>query len=141
MRNLFTLLLLAAICLPIYSKSFIGSDYGVSTLSEALRKNIPIVYGSEVSIKGNFSVDINFDFYGVEIDMDPNSITLIKPNIQTAFYDSHIFCSKGMWSGISTYGQITVSECFIILRIQINRRAMYFKVRKPRINRKRSTLP
>lgn len=113
MRNLFTLLLLAAICLPIYSKSFIGSDYGVSTLSEALRKNIPIVYGSEVSIKGNFSVDINFDFYGVEIDMDPNSITLIKPNIQTAFYDSHIFCSKGMWAGISTYGQITVSECFI----------------------------
>lgn len=112
MRNPLTLLLLLAAYLPIYSTSNIGSYYGTKYLSQVIESGISFS-GKKISLKGEFVIDVSYNFYGVEIDMDPNAITLVKPNVQAAFYDSHIFCSKGMWSGISTYGQITVSESFI----------------------------
>ena len=116
MRNPILWLLCVATLSPIYSKSYVGSAYGITTLTEALDHgiiNTKQVRITKLAVKGVFIIDKDFAFYATEIDMDPNSLTLIKPGVNASFYDSHIFCSKGMWAGISTYGSITVSECFI----------------------------
>lgn len=110
MKKLILILLVTVIPYILLSKTYIGST-NTTTLLSSIIDNIE--NKESLHISGKFVIDVDYSFYGYEIDMDPNSITLVKPNIQSAFYDSHIFCSKGMWTGIANYGSITVSESFI----------------------------
>ena len=94
---------------------YLGSTYGVKSMSDA------IIMGSfdnkephdVFKIAGTFIIDRDLTVLTTVIDAAPNSVTIVNPGIQTAFYDTQIFCSSGMWGGIFAYGYVTISD-FVI---------------------------
>lgn len=108
------------------SEIIVGSNVGVGSLSLAkICGIIPTksISNSKIVVSGNFYIDQPLQILGSEVDMTPNSSMIINSGTFFSLYDTHMFCSEGMWNGIVANGTGAVSSSTIedaTIGVQIN---------------------